>query len=103
MKPWLAVLAILLLCAAVVFAVFSQKILWAMGAMLVDDEAPEKADIVVVLGGDLVGNRVLEGVKLVRQGFAPRMLLSGPAFVFGVRECQREAEFAIHQGWIPAR
>jgi uncharacterized SAM-binding protein YcdF (DUF218 family) len=101
MKRWLAFAAMFVLCAVALVAIFSQRILWMMGAMLVDDEPPEKADIVVVLGGDYIGHRVEKAMQLVRSGYAPKMLLSGPAMLYGVRECVRGAEFAISHGMKP--
>ena len=44
------------------------------------DEAPQEAQAVVVLGGDSVfGDRIRHGVDLYRQGWAPRLIVSGYA------------------------
>lgn len=101
MKRWLVVPAVVIVCAVLVFTVFSQRILWAMGAALVANETPEKADIVVVLAGDSAGRRLRKGVQLVQSGYAPKLLLSGPAMVYGVRESLLAAEFAEKLGMRP--
>lgn len=36
-----------------------------------------KADLILVLAGDSNGERVVEGVRLYRRGYAPRILMSG--------------------------
>lgn len=51
------------------------------GEMLVESDSPEPADLVLVLGGDFYGNRVLKGAELGRLGFARRVLISGPPYV----------------------
>jgi uncharacterized SAM-binding protein YcdF (DUF218 family) len=102
MKRRLAVAAVaVVFCAAVGIALFRQKILWEMGAMLVDNEAPEKADIVVVLAGDPAGHRLNKAMDLVRKGYAPRLLLSGPSMIYGVRDSVRAAEYALQHGMSP--
>jgi uncharacterized SAM-binding protein YcdF (DUF218 family) len=98
MKRWIAIAAAVVLCLVLLLTLFSQRILWAMGAVLVDDESPQKADIVVVLAGDNVGHRLQKGMQLVRQGYAPRMLLSGPAMVYGTRESVLAADYALKHG-----
>ncbi len=61
------------------------------------DEAPVKADAIVVLSGDSVdATRVRRAVELYQQGWAPRILLSGPLIrpyfsegVFMVQDAKR--------------
>lgn len=98
MKRWWVVPAVAVLCAVLVVTVFSQKILWEMGAVLVADDVPEKADIVVVLAGDSVGRRLLKGVQLVQRGYAPKLLVSGPSLIYGVRDSLRAAKYAEELG-----
>ena len=43
-----------------------------------------KADLVIVLGGDPNGERVREGVKLIKQGYSSRLLMSGGPVVYGL-------------------
>jgi uncharacterized SAM-binding protein YcdF (DUF218 family) len=53
-------------------------LLSALAKWWVVDEAPAKADAIVVLGGDSGdATRVRRAVELYRQGWAPRILLSG--------------------------
>jgi uncharacterized SAM-binding protein YcdF (DUF218 family) len=72
-------------------------LLGAFANWWVVDEAPVKADAIVVLGGDSVdATRVRRAVELYQQGWAPRILLSGtlirPYFsegVFMVQDAKR--------------
>jgi len=91
------VLAILL--AAGVLA----RSLWlpALGYALIHDDGPAKADLVVVLGGDYYGRRILKGAELVRQGYAPAALVSGPAGFYGAYECDLAIPFAVRHGYPP--
>ena len=92
-----SLIAVLCLGAAV-FA-FSGRILWGLGAWLTNAEPPQKADIVVVIGGDHHGNRILKGAELVREGFAPKVLSSGVASMYGVREADMAIDFAVQHGY----
>ena len=56
-----------------ILAAFSSRILWWLGAILTSGEPPRKADIVVTLGGDYDGNRILAAAELVREGYAPKV------------------------------
>jgi len=77
--------------------------LWlaALGAFLVRGEQPCPVEMVVVLAGDLYGHRILKGAELVRQGFAPRVLVSGPAGHYGFYESELAIAFAIRHGFPP--
>jgi uncharacterized SAM-binding protein YcdF (DUF218 family) len=101
MKRWLVITAVVFLCAVLLVAVFSQRVLWAMGALLVNSQIPEKADIVLVLAGDNVGRRVGEGVQLVKDGYAPKLLISGPFQVYGVQDSILAAQYAQKLGLRP--
>jgi uncharacterized SAM-binding protein YcdF (DUF218 family) len=79
--------------------VFHHALLTAVGSFLVRHGAPEKADIVIVLGGDGRGRRILEGGELVRQGYAPAALVSGPGSVYGLHECDLAIQFAVRAGY----
>jgi uncharacterized SAM-binding protein YcdF (DUF218 family) len=48
-----------------------------MGTYLIKNEVPQKSDIIVVLGGDITGQRVAYGAKLYKLGYADKVLLSG--------------------------
>jgi uncharacterized SAM-binding protein YcdF (DUF218 family) len=60
---------------------------------------PEKADLAVVLAGDLYGNRILKAAELVRQGYVPRVLVSGPSGIYGHYECDLAIPFAVSAGY----
>ena len=51
-----------------------------IGEALVSSDTPEPADLIVVLGGDFWGHRVLEGARLAVRGYAPHVLISGPDY-----------------------
>ena len=75
--------------------------LWltALGRFLIRAEEPVHAEIVVVLAGDQYGNRIVKGAELVRQGYAPKILVSGPAGMYGNTEDQLAIAFAVHRGY----
>jgi uncharacterized SAM-binding protein YcdF (DUF218 family) len=93
-------IALLLALACVVAAaVFHAVILGALGAYLVQAGPPGKADIIVVLAGDSSGNRIVKAADLVRAGYAPRVLVSGPAGMYGFYESELEIRFAEKAGY----
>lgn len=71
----------------------------ALGGYLVDADAPAPADLIIVLAGDLEGNRIVTGGNLVRQGFAPKVLVSGPDRLFGGNECDFAIAYAVRRGY----
>ncbi|MCC7153356.1 MAG: YdcF family protein [Bryobacterales bacterium] len=78
---------------------FREPLLREAGHALVRNDGPEKADAVVVLAGGSGGDRILKGAELVRQGYAPIVLMSGPASVYGLNECQLAIPFAVQHGY----
>jgi uncharacterized SAM-binding protein YcdF (DUF218 family) len=74
-------------------------LLGVIGSYLVQAEEPQKADIVLVLAGDGHGNRIRKGGDLVRQGYASKVLVSGPGNVYGLHECDLEIPFAVKAGY----
>ena len=75
--------------------------LWlsALGRLLIQAEEPFQAEMVVVLAGDGIGNRIRRGAELVRQGYAPRVLVSGPAGHYGLHECDLAISYAVKLGY----
>lgn len=71
----------------------------ALGSYLVRAEPPVPADIIVVLAGDFSGNRILLAGDLVRRGFAPKALVSGPAGAYGMYESELAIRFAVRHGY----
>jgi len=80
-------------------ALFHAQILAALGAYLVKTDPLQKADIALVLAGDDSGNRILKAAELVRQGYAPKLLVSGPSGVYGYHECDLAIPFAVKAGY----
>ncbi len=62
-------------------------------------DPPIRADVIVVLGGDFFGNRILKAGELVRLGFATQALVSGPGEVYGLYEPDLEIAFAVQHGY----
>ncbi len=79
--------------------VFHNSILWSLGAVLEKNEAPRKAEMVVVIGGDYRGNRILKAAELVREGYAPKVLVSGIEGMYGAHESDLEIDFAVRRGF----
>jgi uncharacterized SAM-binding protein YcdF (DUF218 family) len=71
----------------------------ALGGYLVRAEPPAHADMIVVLAGDFSGNRILTAGDLVRQGFAPKALVSGPSGAYGLHESDLAIQFAVRHGY----
>src|ERR1019366_2667428 len=95
----LSVIGLVVLALGVAAFVFSKQILLGLGAVLVNAGPPEKADIVVVLGGDWVGNRILKGAELVSAGYVPRVLVSGVGGLYGHHESDLAIDFAASKGY----
>jgi uncharacterized SAM-binding protein YcdF (DUF218 family) len=87
------------LFAAILLTLNHEKVLLAAGNYLVETRAPEKADAALVLAGDYRGKRVVRAAELVRQGFAPVALVSGPMEVYGVNEASLAIQFATRRGF----
>ncbi len=77
---------------------------WArqMGEFLVRDEPPAPAGMIVVLAGDPSGNRILKAAELVKQGYAPKALVSGPSGDYGEAESDLAIRFAVRHGYPAA-
>ena len=88
-------------CAGVLLALAATHAWWmtALGRLLVNDQGPAHADIAVVLAGDYYGNRVVRAAELVKQGYVPKVLVSGPDMLYGFYECDLEIPFAVKRGY----
>jgi len=73
--------------------------LTALGSYLVRAEPPVHAEIIVVLAGDFTGHRILTAADLVRRGFAPQALVSGPSGAYGMYESELAIGFAERHGF----
>jgi len=88
-------LAVLVLIAGVIHA----QILNALGGYLVHADAPQPADAALVLAGDGWGHRILTAAQLVRDGYVPKVLVSGPDGSYGNHECDLAIPFAMRHGY----
>jgi hypothetical protein len=75
--------------------------LTAIGRFLIHDDGPRKAEIAVVLAGDFRGNRILKAAELVREGYVPAVLVSGPSAMYGHYESDLAIPYAISRGGRP--
>jgi uncharacterized SAM-binding protein YcdF (DUF218 family) len=98
-KRRVIVSGIVLICAGTVLFAFSGRILWSLGAMLNNGEPPRKADMIVVLGGDGFGSRILTAAELAREGYAPKVFVSGGADFYGHHESDLAVDFAVQHGY----
>ena len=92
------VLVGLLLLTAVVYLA---RDVWlgALGSALVHDDGATHAEIAVVLAGESWGYRLTKGAELVRQGYVPLVLVSGPPAFYDVNEADAAIHFAIVRGY----
>ncbi len=97
-RAWHFALALFILLIGIVWVT---RITWmeAMGRFLVNTEPPEHADMIVVLGGDWNGNRILKAAELARQGFAPKVMISGGGYLYGNYEGDLAVPFAVRHGY----
>ncbi len=70
-----------------------------LGRFLVKTDLPLHADIAVVLAGDYSGNRIRKAAELVKQGYAPKVLVSGPSGFYGEHESDAAIRFITRQGY----
>jgi uncharacterized SAM-binding protein YcdF (DUF218 family) len=87
-----------LLVVTAVLAIRWQATLTSLGSFLVDSQPAQPADLIVVLGGDFWGPRVLTGAELARRGFAPVALLSGPPYN-GQPQGELSVDFLVQKGY----
>jgi len=66
---------------------------------LVRGQAPERAELAVVLAGDFYGHRILTAAGLARDGYVKKVLVSGPSGAYGRYECDLAIEYAVRHGY----
>ncbi len=96
-RLWPSVFILVLLALLVV--VLRTQILSALGAYLVHADPPQKADAALVLAGDGWGNRILKAAQLARDGYVPKVLVSGPDGAYDNYECDLAIPFAVKHGY----
>lgn len=91
----------LLIASALVVVLFLSRSAWlgALGGYLVKAEPPAHADMIVVLAGDSNGNRIITAAEMVKRGYAPKVLVSGPAGIYGYHESELAIPFAVKRGY----
>jgi uncharacterized SAM-binding protein YcdF (DUF218 family) len=89
-------LAIVLLLTVTVLAL--PAIGRGLASFLVDTQTPARADAVLVLAGDYRCGRIVRAGELVRDGFAPKALVSSPMNIFGVPEGDLAVTCAVMRG-----
>ncbi|MGI8742793.1 MAG: YdcF family protein [Bryobacteraceae bacterium] len=94
----------MVLVCGVLLVVFTSRLwLTGLGNYLVDAGPPAHAELVVVLAGDSRGNRILKAAELVKNGYAPLALVSGPDdCCFGLHESDLAIPFAVKHGYPPS-
>ena len=96
---WLRLLAVIGVVALVAGWIFRERLLNFGFDVLVKADPPSPADLVVVLGGDSYGKRLTKGAELVRQGFAPAVMVSGPLGLYGNYECDLAIPWGVAHGF----
>jgi hypothetical protein len=69
---------------------------------LMREDAPVKSEIAVVLAGDPWGSRIKKAGDLVREGYVPAALVSGPPGAYDLHECDLAIAFAVRHGYPAA-
>ena len=95
---WIRSLAVLSALALGVWF-FREPLLNGIFDSLVVAEAPTKADIAVVFAGDSNGKRLLTAAQLVRDGYVPAVLVSGPGGSYDKFECDLAIPFGVAHGY----
>ena len=102
-RPGFFRLKLLVACLVLAAAAILGRSLWlpVLGNALVHDDGPAKADIAVVLAGDYLGHRIEKAAELVRAGYVPAALISGPPGFYGGHESDYAIAYAVRQGFPP--
>ena len=99
LKSWRGRACLIAVATLALIYLTREKVLFALGEMLVRNEQPFHADAVLVLGGDYSGNRMLKGAQLVKDGWAPIVIMSGAGPQYGFYESQLAVEYAVKKGY----
>lgn len=76
---------------------FHGRLLAFAGNLLVEDDQPQTAQAVVVLGGD-PGPRILKAAQLAQAGYAPYILVDGPKLLME-HESDLTIAYAVLKGY----
>ena len=88
-------------CLLLAIAAILSRALWlpVLGYALVHDDGPAKADMAVVLAGDFWGHRIEKAAELIREGYVPAALISGPPGFYGLHESDYAIAYAVREGF----
>jgi uncharacterized SAM-binding protein YcdF (DUF218 family) len=92
---------LLLIATALLAAVLLirwQAALSLLGSCVIDSEPPRPADLILVLGGDFWGPRVVKAAELGTLGYAPTVLISSPPYA-GRPEGELAVDFLVKRGF----
>ena len=91
----------LLVLAALTVLLFFGRAFWlpVLAAPLIHDDGPAKADIAVLLAGDYSGDRLMRAAGLVRDGYVPAVMVSGPPGMYDVNEADAGIQFMVARGY----
>jgi uncharacterized SAM-binding protein YcdF (DUF218 family) len=90
---------LIFLAVLICFWIFRTPLINEPLAFLVLEDPPAKADMAVVLGGDGSGQRIMKAADLVRAGYVPSVLVSGPIGFYDTAECDLAIAFAVRHGY----
>ena len=96
---WLISGAAVIFALIILIAIFFSAILAAMGSFLVHSGLPYTADMILVIGGDYTGERILKGAELERDGYAPAVFISGGGSMYGFHESDLAVQFVRDHGY----
>ncbi len=89
---------VLVAAAAALLIVFHSSILWSLGAVLEKNEAPRKAEMIVVIGGDYRGNRILKAGRTGPRRLRPQSARQrGGGRCTARHESDLEIDFAVRR------
>jgi uncharacterized SAM-binding protein YcdF (DUF218 family) len=94
----------ILLALALLFALWHWRatFLSRVGTSLVEAQAPVNADAAVVLAGGFMGERIVKAAELVRDGYVPYAIMSGPKRFYEMSECDAAIPYATRKGFPAA-
>ena len=70
-----------------------------IGYSLICSQVPRQTDLILVLGGDFYGPRVLTAADLAVAGYAPLVLISGPPYQDGRPEGEFAIDYLVSRGY----
>jgi uncharacterized SAM-binding protein YcdF (DUF218 family) len=90
-----------LAAVAAVLWVSRTALLMRTATLLIEDDAPQKAQAAEVLGGDDSGARILKASQLAQAGYVPYVIVDGPTTLIG-HESDILIRYAVQKGYEPS-